>query len=192
MKDIKAIIEEHAADLGEEAKAAILKDVRANYKTVAEFEKKAERIRELEEQSQLISEKASKLEGESAELEALRAELRERDEKEAARKAEAEKTARLEAFRATFDEALAGRKFANGIVAETVFSRAYEACEATVGKNAADAIEELTRDMDGVWVNPQRDPKMMPTLGQVSAAKASGEDNAKKSLAAMLFGGPSN
>lgn len=191
MKDIKAIIEEHASDLSEEAKAAILKDVRANYKTVAEYAKKVDRISELEEQAAEVSEKASRLEGDSRELEELRAQLKAREDAEAARKAEEAAAAKREQFKAAFDEALAGREFANPIVAETVFARAYDACSAEAGKSAGSAIDELVKDMDGVWVNPQRDPKMMPTLEQVSSAKASGEDNAKKTFASMLFSGAS-
>lgn len=188
MKDIKAIIEEHASELSEETKAAILKDVRSNYKTVAEYEKKTARITELEEQAAAVSEKASKLEGDTKELEELRAQLKSRDEAEAARKAEEAAAAKREQFKAAFDQALAGREFANSIVAETVFARAYEACTAEAGKSAESAIDELVKDMDGVWVNPQRDPKMMPTLQQVSSAKASGEESVKKTFASMLFG----
>lgn len=189
MKDIKAIIEEHAADLSEEAKAAILKDVRASYKTVAEYSKKTDRIAELESQAQAIGEKAARLEGESMELEELRAQLAAVQKAEADRKAEAERAEALSRFRDSFDAALNGRKFANSIVEDTVFNRAYEACTADAAKGAAEAIAELTKDMEGVWVNPQRDPMMMPTLEQVSSAKASSEKEAKKSFAAALFGG---
>ena len=189
MKDIKAIIEEHASELSDEAKAAILKDVRANYKTVAEYVKKTDRISELESQVQSIGEKAEKLEGDAKEIEELREQLAAAKKAEADRKAEAEREEKLSNFRKSFDDALNGREFANSIVAETVFQKAYEACNADAAKGADAAIAELTKDMEGVWVNPQRDPRMMPTFEQVSSAKASDVDTAKKSFASMLFGG---
>lgn len=191
MKDIKAIIEEHAADLTDDVKAAIFKDVRANYKTVAEYAKKVDRIEELENHVAAVGEKASKLEGDSKELEELRAEIKARDEAEAERAAEAKKAADLEKFRAVFNETLGDREFVNEIMAETVFQRVYDACSAEPGKSANAALDDTIKDMDGVWKNPQRDPKMMPSLEQVSSAKQTDETAARKSLASMLFGGSS-
>lgn len=187
MKDIRAILEEHAAELSEDARAAIVKEVNSNYKTKAESAKKDSHIDSLKEENLSLANANEKLQSDLKELEDLRAELKARDEAEAARKAEAERAEEMEKFRARFAEALGEKQFANKIVEDSVFNQVYEACRADVGKDAAQVIGEITKDLEGVWINPQRDPQKMPTFEQVSAAKASSEEAARKSLAASLF-----
>lgn len=187
MKDIKAIINDHAAELGDEAKEAIVADVKANYKTAAEWAKKAERIGELESQVATLSEQASRIESDAAEVEELKSQLESYREADERRKAEEEEAAKRDEFRISFDEALNGRKFANGIVERSVFEQAYEACAGAAGKGAKEALEEIVGDADGVWVNPQRAPQWMPTK-DILENKAASDEAKRKSFAEALFG----
>ena len=124
---------------------------------------------------------------ERAEIEPLTIKMKEYEKAEADRKAAQEEAERRDSFRALFDAALGEREFANDLMRETVFERAYQQCQ-SVGTGAKDAIEAVTRDVDGVWRNPQQDPKRMPGANEVSSKKPDGEV-AKKAFAASLFGG---
>lgn len=186
MKNIEAIISEHAAELPEEAKEAIAKEVKANYKTVVEWTKKTDRIATLEQQLTELSEQAKKVEGDGEELKRLQEEIRKRDEAEEKRLADEKKASDMAAFRERFEQALEGRKFANGIVEESVFRKAWEKCSEAAGTDAKAVIEELTKDADGIWVNPQRDPKMMPNPNDITKTKS--DEQANRSFLAALFG----
>lgn len=184
MKDIKAILNDY--EIPEEAREAIAKEVRANYKTVADWQKKADRIAELEEANAALTEKAAALKDGSDEAEALRQQVADLRAAEAERKAEAEAAAQRDAFKKSFDEALGGRRFANEIVAEAVFTRAYERCKSAPGFDVKEAIDEAAGGADGIWVNPQRDPAKMPTQADVSSGETrTHEENA---FLAALFG----
>lgn len=184
MKDIKAIL----AEAGIEAEVAdkVAAEVKANYRTVAEWQKKVDRIAELEQSNADLAEAAAAVEGTSQEVEALKAKLKGMEEAETARKAAEAESKKRDDFRKSFDEALGGRKFANGIVEESVFDKAYAHCTANAGSSAKDAIEALTKDAEGVWVNPQHDPRRMPTNEQLSTSR--GKDAQTKSFLDALFG----
>lgn len=184
MKDIKAILSDF--DLPDETKSAIEREVKANYKTVADYQKKADRITALEEQIDSLSQQAAKLEGAGQEAENLRAQLKAYEDAEAERKAAEAETAKREGFKAHFENALEGRKFANTIVESSVFEQAYKLCSEETGMDAAKAIAAITKDTEGVWINPQQDPRRMPTTEQLSSKKVLGAD--EKSFLDNLFG----
>lgn len=187
MKDIRAILAEH--ELDEAAAKAIEKAVGENYRTIAEVQQKADRIKDLEKTNGELSDQVKALEGDGEQLQTLRDKVAEYEQAEADRKAKADEDAKRESFRALFDAALDGREFANELMRETVFEKAYAECQ-NVGKGAAEAIEAVTKDVDGVWVNPQRDPKRMPSAKDVSST--SKEEKAKKDdqrlMAEFFFG----
>lgn len=185
VKDIRAILAEH--ELDEATAKAIEKAVGENYRTIAEVQQKADRIKELEKANGELADQVKALEGDGEQLQQLRDKVAEYEKAEADRKAKADEDAKRDNFRALFDAALDGREFANELMRETVFEKAYAECQ-NVGKGAAEAIEAVTKDVDGVWVNPQRDPKRMPSAGDISNKKPDGED-AKRAFAAQLFGG---
>lgn len=189
MKDIKAIINEHAADLSDEAKEAIVADVKSNYKTAAEMAKKMERIEELTSQVDALSEQAQRIDGDAEEIEKLRAQVQKYRDAEDKRKEAEKESAKRDEFRKSFDEALGDRRFANSIVEASVFEQAYSACGDATGKGVKDAIAEIVGDSEGVWVNPQTDKAFMPALGQLDSTAATDEAR-KKSFAEALFGPP--
>lgn len=185
MKDIKAILAEH--DLDDATAKAIEKAVGENYRTIAEAQQKADRIKELERANGDLADQVKALEGDGEQLQTLRDKVSEYEKAEADRKAAQEEAERRDSFRALFDVALGDREFANDLMRDTVFEKAYQQCQ-SVGTGAKDAIEAVTRDVDGVWRNPQQDPKRMPGANDISTKKPDGEV-AKRAFAAQLFGG---
>lgn len=183
MKSINEIVEEHAAGIPDEAKAAIVKAVKANYRTIAEFEKKTERISQLESANAELAEAASKVEGTSAEIDALKAQLRAREEADAKRKAEEEAQAARERFRVQFDKAVGDRRFANERTRNSVFEESFAHAAANAGVGAAEAIEAVTAEDPDVWV-AAGDPRWMPL-----ASPAQGEPVKANSLFAAMFAG---
>lgn len=185
VKDIRAILAEH--DLDEATAKAIEKAVGENYRTIAEVQQKADRIKELEKTNGELSDQVKALEGDGEQLQQLRDKVAEYEQAEADRKAKADEDAKRDSFQALFDAALDGREFANDLMRDTVFEKAYQQCQ-SVGTGAREAIEAVTRDVDGVWRNPQQDPKRMPGANDISTKKPDGEV-AKRAFAAQLFGG---
>lgn len=185
MKDIKAILAD--VELEDDAREAIIKAVNENYRTINEINGKNERIKELEEQNKALTEQVGNLEGDGEELEKLRQQIQEFTEADKERKARAEEDAKRDQFRTVFDAAVGEREFSNDIIRDSIFEKTYEKCSSQAGINAKDVIEEMTKDADGVWKNPQSEINKMPTPEQLSAQKAKSEEAAKKEIASFLF-----
>lgn len=184
MKDIKAILADF--ELGDEAKESIIKAVNENYRTIEEMEKKANRIKELEEQNQALTEQVGNLEGDAEDIEKLREQVKTFEAAESKRKAEADEAAKREQFRAVFDAAVGDREFSNDIIRDSIFDKAYARCTETTGLDAKQVIDDMTKDAEGVWKNPQQDVRKMPNPSDISNKKPS-TDDAKKTFADMLF-----
>lgn len=185
MKDIKAILS--AFELSDDDREAIIKEVGENYRSIVEVDKKANRIKELEEQNAALTEQVGNLEGDGEEVEKLREQVKTFEAAEAQRKAEAEEAAKRDQFRAVFDAAVGEREFSNDIIRDSIFDKAYARCTETTGLDAKQVIEEMTKDAEGVWKNPQQDVRKMPDPAAISNKKPS-DDAVKKSFAAQLFG----
>lgn len=187
MKDIKAILS--AFELSDDDREAIIKEVGENYRSIVEVGKKSDRIKELEEQNEALTEKVGNLEGDGKEVEELRKQVADFEAAEKQRKADKEEAAKRDQFRAVFDAAVGEKEFANDIIRDSIFDRAYAKCTETTGLDAKQVIEEMTKDADGIWKNPQQEAKKMPNPADVSNAKTTNEDAAKKDIAKFLFGG---
>lgn len=184
MKDIRAILNDY--DLTDEQREAIAKEVRANYKTIADWQKKADRIAELEEANAAFAQKVKALEADGEQAEALRKQVADYEAAEAARVAEAEKAKAEADFRKSFEEAVGANKFANAIVEKAVFDAAFANCTANPGKGAKEALDEAIKGADGIWLNPQRDPAKMPSFEAISSAPKNNEA-ARKLFARAMF-----
>lgn len=184
MKDIKAILS--AFELSDDDREAIIKEVGENYRSIVEMEKKTSRIKELEEQNEALTEKVGNLEGDGEEIKALREQVAKFEAAEEQRKADKEEAAKRDQFRAVFDAAVGDKEFANDIIRDSIFDRAYAKCTETTGLDAKQVIEEMTKDADGVWKNPQQETKKMPNPADISNKKPSADD-AKRTFADMLF-----
>lgn len=169
MKNVVEILTEQGIELDEAKAKAVDEAVRQNYKTIAEFDQKMakfaeaqNRIAELEGVIAERDEAIQNMSGTDEELEAYKQQVADYQKADAERKAKAEEDAKREAFRAMFDEALDGREFANSIMAEAIFDRAYNGVANADTAACKAYIESLTANLDGVWTNPQKDPKKMP------------------------------
>ena len=101
------------------------------------------------------------------------------------RKADEAEAANRASFAQRFDEALEGREFANSIVRDAVFEKAYAHCTANAGADAKAAIEDAVKGVDNVWVNPQQDPRKMPNGEDMKTSRKSAEE---KNFLNALFG----
>lgn len=189
MVNIVKILKEHASDLTEDQVTAIEKAVAENYRSKEETDKKATRIEELETANEELSKLVKDLEVDGEQFEALKAKVQEFEETEKERTAQAEEQAKRDSFRTVFDAAIGDRQFANDIIRETIFDKVYSKCSETTGLDAKRVIDDMTKDTDGIWVNPQKSAKKMPKGGELTDDAKKTEEDAKKAFAAKLFGG---
>lgn len=190
MKNIEQILGE-VEGLTDEQKSEITKGVTENYRTVAEVKTKTDRITELEGEVSTYKESIEALEGDSKKLDELKAKVAEYEEAEEKRKAEAEEQAKATAFEKNFDEAIKnrsaeqGNSFANDMMRDSVLTKVSKMCAEDESKGIAEAIDAVTKDVSGVWKNPQQPVHKMP-----NNTGAAGEDSTedKRTMANFLRG----
>lgn len=187
MKDIKAILSEHGENLTSEQVEKITEAVNSNYKTINEYQKKTERISQLETKNEELTEQVGNLKGDSEEVEKLRSQVELYMQEEKDRKEKEEAQAKRDQFKQVFDSAVGERVFANDLVRESVFDRVYKKCSEDTGAGAKETLESLTKDMPGVWENPQHAVHMMPNAADISTITNDSAAAAKKSLLSQLF-----
>lgn len=177
MKNVIDILRELGFEMDEDKAKAVEKAVLESYRTIEELNGKSAkldaanaRVSELEAQAGELSKQLKALDSEkgaSAEaIDALKAKVAEYEQAEADRKAKQEADEREAKFREAFDAAVGDRKFANDFVRDSIFQRSIKAREADPVKGYGDIIAELTKDVPGVWENPQADPKNLPRPGE--------------------------
>lgn len=165
MRNIEQILAE-VEGLTDEQKSEITKGVTENYRSIEEVTKKTDRITELEGKVTEYEESIGKLEGDNQELEALKAKVTEYEEAETKRKAEAEEAEKLATFTKQFDDAVknrdVGNQFANDMMRDSVLTKVRALCAQDEAKGISEAIEEVTKDVPGIWKNPQQPAHKMP------------------------------
>lgn len=193
MRNIEQILSGIEGITDEQAKA-IKEGVAENYRSKAEVDSKAKRISDLEGEIETYKESIAKLEGGNDEVEALRKQVADYEAAESKRKEEEDEAKRASDFSKAFDDAVAARKegtgtaFANGFVRESIMAKVRAKCEGDVTTSIGDAIEAVTKDVDGVWANPHKpDPAKMPT--DIGASKDVKLEAAKKSIRHFMAGG---
>lgn len=190
MKNIEQILGE-VEGLTDEQKSEITKGVTENYRTVAEVKTKTDRITELEGEVSTYKESIEALEGDSKKLDELKAKVAEYEEAEEKRKTEAEEQAKATAFEKNFDEAIKnrsaeqGNSFVNDMMRDSVLTKVRKMCAEDESKGIAEAIDAVTKDVSGVWKNPQQPVHKMP-----NNTGAAGEDSTedKRTMANFLRG----
>lgn len=186
MKDIKAILKDNGIEDDQVEKIA--KDVIENYRSIDEVNRKASRIKELETEIESLQEKVKNSETDSETIESLKNQVAEFEQREQDRQNKEKEEAARNSFRETFNAAVGDKKFANDLMRETVFEKAYSMCGETSGLGAKDALEKITQNLQGVWINPQHDPAKMPGAKDVDD-KTEEIATTKKAFAKQLFGG---
>lgn len=166
MEDIKAILAKHEG-IDAETAQAIESAVLENYRTKAETDQKAERIKALEAQNAELSDAVKKAqadgEGSAEAMQALQAKVKEFEEAENARKAKADDDAARAKFADEFAAELGERKFANSVVEDAVTEAAYQLRKANPDMSAKDILAQAAPDEAGIWENPQQPPHPMQT-----------------------------
>ena len=160
MENVKDIL----ARLGIETDKAdeLEKAILANYRTKAEVDSKAATIADLKAKLAEAGEGGKAAEDAAKTIADLKAKLDEYEKAEEQAKADKAEADAKTAFKAKFDAAVGERKFANKLVSDAVFSRAFDKAKANPDMDAKSIVDGITADMGGVWVNPQRDPAKMP------------------------------
>lgn len=185
MRNIEQILADFEID--DEIKAKIAEGVNENYRTINEVQSKTERIEKLESQVAEYEERIKTLDSDSQENEELKAKVAEYEQAEAERKRQEEERESMEAFAKSFDDAVskrkAGNEFSNQLIRESVLSRVHEMCSNNPAIGIEDAISTVTKDVDGVWANPQQKPHNMP-----SGTTGSDVETDKMAMARFLFG----
>ena len=166
MDNIKDILKANGVELDDEKLKAIEKATLENYRTKAETDAKTQKVADLEEQLAKANEaleadqKADPKKAE--EYEKMQEKLQEYKKAEEERKAKEAESAAQSEFDEKFKNELGDKKFANSIVEKAIKTAAYEKSKANPDMKLADVLASVTEDADGIWANPQRDPKKMP------------------------------
>lgn len=177
--------------LTDDQRKAIVDGVNENYRSKAEAESKAERISTLEAEIEGYKSKIEKLESDNSEVSALKQQLADFEAAEEKRKADAEEAERHASFEKVFDEAVKSREakvgnaFANPFMHDGILSRVRDLCEENPAVSVKDAIDSVTKDVPGVWMNPQQAPAIMPS--DVGGEKSK-EDAAKQTIRRFMAG----
>lgn len=183
--DIKEILSEY--NLSADDVEAIVKAVYGNYRSIAEVQRKDERIAELTVQIDDLNKKVEEAAEAGQQLDELQATIQQFEEKEAQREAIAKEEAARANFKQSFDAALKDRQFANDLMRETVFEKVYAMCKDNSAIGAENALESVTKDVAGVWLNPQTDPHKMPGADLTDGKQPTAEQT-KVSFARAFFG----
>lgn len=170
MSKLTDILKEAGANDPEAAEKAVLE----HYRSKEEVEKKVQRIQALEAEATDLKAMIGKLEGDAADVAALKEQVAEFERAEEERKAKRADEAARAAFRKEFDEALGGRKFANAYTERSVFEEAYAKHGANPDMRAVDIVGELTSG-DGVFAAEAQPPAKMPLPGDKGAGDPSGD-----------------
>lgn len=189
-KKIAEILQAHGVEVSDETLQAIETEHKENFRSIEETKNKDEKIKakdaeieSLNGQLKELNDKAAALEGSGEELEALKTQLAELQAEADKRKADEKEAAKRASFEEVFNTAVGDRQFVNSMTRDAIFSAAYDASGQQVGVSAADLITQLTDGKEGIWANPQTDPKKMPDPSTVK-----GEQNAQeKSDTRMLL-----
>lgn len=186
MKDIKAILS--GFELTDDVREAIIREVGENYRSIVEVTKKSQRIEELESQNKALTEQVNGLEGNSEELESLREQVNAFAEAEEQRKADELEAQKRATFKERFNAAVGDREFTNDLIRDSIFEKTYAKCSETIGYDPKEAINELTKDTDGIWKNPQKAAEKMPSQNDLSTSKDHEAKNDAQTIADFMFG----
>lgn len=175
MKNLKTILAEHNIEANDYE--AVEKDVLANYVTRAEFEQKTAKAKDAD----TLQAKITDLEADKDSLQKVIDAYGDAKPEDVAKiktdyetlkkqmedKAAAEEKAKAnQSFADAMGEAVGDKKFANDLVKTATFAKVQELHEANPAKGLADLLAEVTKDVDGIWVNPQQEVKPVPKPGE--------------------------
>ncbi len=184
MKDIFTILGESGVEVSEELKKPILKAVGENYRTIAEVQKKNDRITELETQNGELSEQIKAFDGDKSKLEELQNKVADYEKAEQKRKEE-QQAAELENSMCERFKGLNGEhKYINEYTEKAVFEdfKSAVADKANAGKSDAEIYSQLVKDKN-IYQNPQQ--VVIPPVGP---PPPKGEQTTEEYIREQLYG----
>lgn len=169
MKDIFTILSESGVEVGEELKKPLLKAVGENYRTIAEFQKKIDRIAELETQNGELSEQIKAFDGDKSKLEELQNKVADYEKAEQKRREEQQAAELENSMRERFKGLNGEHKYINEYTEKAVFEdfKAAVADKANAGKSDADIYSQLVKDKN-IYQNPNT--VVVPPVGGGSSS----------------------
>ena len=171
-----------AAGIDSELAATIERQLLEHYRTREETEKKAARIKELEDEGESLRAEVAKL-SDTTETEELRNLVKELQEREEERKAKDEESAARAEFRKAFDAAVGKRRFANDRTEKSIFEDAFAEHRSNPDMTAEDIVKQLTGG-DGIFANPQRE---MPAMPVPTGTESASDEVEQRAFVASLF-----
>lgn len=173
MKNILTILEEQKVTLSEEQKEAINKEVTANYKTVAEVEKKDEKIKSLTDKVTTYEESLKKFEGVDTEglkkeIENLKSDLATKDKEYTQKLADRD-------FNDILKDSIAGAKGKNPKAITALLDIETLKASKNQKEDIATALDNLAKS-DAYLFDTQTEQKGKPPIGKTTIGNGGGDD----------------
>lgn len=148
----------------------------------------SERLARLKNDLSQRDETIKKLEEASGDIEATREELRRYKEEEAARKKAEEEAETDRILTEAAEQALDGKEFVNEFTRNHFVAELKKAIAdpANEGKGAVKLFEEMTKDMDNIFRNPQLEPLKLPGVDKHGYGYGFGSMNVENLISAAF------
>ena len=186
MENIEKILSDAGID-GDKA-TEIKAKVEENYRTVAEVNQKAEKIKELQDNLDQLSEKVKGAEGSDATVKALQKQIADFQSAQEKAKTDADAAAARKDFEAKFDEALTGigkkrSDLINPVTERGIVNEAWKMFSANPEIDVTSVVKTVTAG-DNIFKTDQKAPHNIPTA---DGSKETG-DNPMAAVVAEMFG----
>lgn len=153
MKDIKTLLTETGIEIPSEKVEQFTKEFGENYKTVADYQKQVEKETNLNAQLTELNKQIQEIDLD--EVEGLKNKIKEYETKESERVEAEEKAVKDKQLTELVVSAIGDREFVNEYTKNSIVNEVKTALADNVGKGAKELFEELTKDKEGIFTNPQ-------------------------------------
>ena len=179
MKNVNEIAKEMGVELPEGFEKKLLE----NYKTVGEFEKVkgkldtlTDEITEKDGKIEELNKSISEFDGNTEQLEALQKQVESYEEDKKERELRASQEKEDSALKNALLEAIGEKQFSNSFVEDSVFNKIKSdlAKSENKGKGVSELLEAHTKDVDGIWKNPNKPDVQTPKFKQTETKSLDG------------------
>lgn len=161
MKNVKELAKEFGLELPDGFEGKLLE----NYKTIAEFDKVKGNVDKLKSENEEkeatikeLNDSISEFDGEKGKLEELQQKVADYEKQEEERVKRSEEEKADEVIKNALKEAIGEKEFTNSLVEESIFNKIKSDLgkDENKGKGVKEILEVHTKDVDGVWKNPNK------------------------------------
>ena len=164
MKNIYEILTEIGVEVPEEKKSDFDKSFSGNYKTIVDYQKQKEKLDTANQSIKELNETIKGYEGTDETIETLKGKVEAYEQAEADR-VQAEKDRKAdEEMNARITETIGDVEFINEFTKNSIYQAIKDGVKADSTKGVKSIFEELTKDKEGIFKNPQ-DPINLPKGG---------------------------